>query len=206
MPCTCPVPVRSIQPYTAKQEDHPRSRRSTTVLTIKTLSKTSTSRETPKVAPAAKPSAPRTAKPLISSRSTTQPPKPATPGPSAPGYPQVVTVFHARPNPQTQPVTPQPPRYYPYRTESLPPQTIAGIYVEGTRTTRTTPAGYVGNDRDFVSTTENWYSPTLGLQLRYVSDDPRSGKSTTEVTDLHQTAPDPALFQPPAGYILKDAN
>jgi len=104
-----------------------------------------------------------------------------------------------------QPTPPQPARrYYPYRTESLPPQTIAGLYANGSRSTRTVPASYEGNDRDLVTTTENWDSPELGLMLRSVTDDPRSGKSTTEATDFQRTA-DPALFQPPAGFQLKDA-
>jgi len=120
-----------------------------------------------------------------------------------PNYPKVVTVY--RPRPMQQPTPPQPARrYYPYRTESLPPQTIAGLYANGSRSTRTVPASYEGNDRDLVTTTENWDSPELGLMLRSVTDDPRSGKSTTEATDFQRTA-DPALFQPPAGFQLKDA-
>jgi hypothetical protein len=37
-------------------------------------------------------------------------------------------------------------------------------------------------------------------------DDPRTGRSTTEVTDVQRTAPDPALFQPPAGFTLHENN
>jgi hypothetical protein len=95
-------------------------------------------------------------------------------------------------------------RYYPYRSESLPPQTIDGLYAEGFRTTRTTPAGYDGNDQDIVVTTESWNTPDLGIQLREITDDPRNGKSTTEVSDLQQTAPDPALFKLPEGYEVKE--
>jgi hypothetical protein len=42
--------------------------------------------------------------------------------------------------------------------------------------------------------------------MRSVTDDPRNGKTTTEVTDLQQTAPDPTLFQPPTGYTIRDTN
>ncbi|HEY4379040.1 MAG TPA: hypothetical protein VGN01_01770 [Acidobacteriaceae bacterium] len=119
--------------------------------------------------------------------------------------PQVVTVYRPRPNPQTPPPQ-QPRRYFPYRTESLPPQTIGDLYVEGTRTTRITPAGYEGNDRDIAVTTENWFAPSIGLQMRSLIDDPRTGKVVTETTDFKQADPDPALFQPPAGFTLKDAN
>jgi hypothetical protein len=121
-------------------------------------------------------------------------------------YPQVVTVYHQRPNPQ--PVVAQTPvqRYYPYTSESLPPQTIGGLYVTGIHSTRTIPAGYEGNDHDLVTTTESWYAPSVGVQMRTITDDPRSGKTTIETTDLQQSDPDPTLFQPPAGYTLKDAN
>jgi len=38
-----------------------------------------------------------------------------------------------------------------------------------------------------------------GLLVRDVRDDPRSGKTTKELTNLSQSDPDPATFQPPAG-------
>jgi hypothetical protein len=120
------------------------------------------------------------------------------------GYPEIVTVYHARPNTST--VQPQAAsRYYPWHIESLPPQTIAGVYVEGTRTTRTIPAGYEGNDHDLVSTTEYWNAARLGLALRTSIDDPRTGKTTTDTTELKQADPDPSLFKPPAGYQIREA-
>jgi len=121
-------------------------------------------------------------------------------------YPQVVNVYQSRPNPQPALPTYQAQRYYPYRSESLPPQTISGVYTEGSRYIRTTPIGYVGNDRDLVTTTESWYAPALSLQMRSTIDDPRAGKTTTETTDINQADPDPALFQPPAGFTLKETN
>ena len=129
-------------------------------------------------------------------------------GPST--TPKVVNVHRWQPPPQPPPAStpaPQPNRrYYPYSQQSLPPTTIDDLYVEGYRTSRTTPAGYDGNDHDLVSTTEYWTAPDLGLMMRRITGDPRSGKSTTDITDLKQTAPDPALFKPPAGYEVKKAN
>jgi hypothetical protein len=124
-------------------------------------------------------------------------------------YSTIVNVFRQRPNPQPAATTPPPPppqRYYPSHSESLPPQTIDGVYVEGNRNSRTTPAGYAGNDRDIVTTTESWFAPSLGMQIRLITDDPRTGKSTTETTDIKLSAPDPTLFQPPAGYTLRDTS
>jgi hypothetical protein len=120
---------------------------------------------------------------------------------------KVVTLYRY-PQP-VQPTAPPSPasasaqRYYPFKSESLPPQTIAGIYVTGTRSARTIPAGYEGNDRDMTTTTESWFSPDLGIQMRTVMDDPRNGKTTTEVTGLQQTAPDPSLFEAPQGYTVR---
>jgi hypothetical protein len=125
-----------------------------------------------------------------------------------PNMAKVVNVYHY-PQPVAQPVTSAPPtaqRYYPTTNQSLPPQTILGLYATGNRSTRTIPAGYEGNDRDMTTTSENWFSQTLGIQIRYSTDDPRTSKMTTETTDIQQTAPDPALFQPPEGYQLKETN
>ena len=130
----------------------------------------------------------------------------------APNSAKIVTVYHypqpAQPAaaPAASPTPASARRYFPYKQESLPPQTIAGIYVEGYRYTRTIPAGYEGNDRDMTTVTESWTAPDLGIQMRSVTDDPRTGKSTTEVTDLQQTAPDRALFELPQGYTVRESN
>jgi hypothetical protein len=126
-----------------------------------------------------------------------------------PNMAKVVTVYHySQPVSQPAPTTPQPTqqRYYPTSTESLPPQTIDGLYATGFRNTNTTPAGYVGNDRDLTTTRETWTAQELGITLRSIVDDLRTGKATTETTDIQQTAPDPSLFKTPDGYQVKDTN
>jgi hypothetical protein len=125
-----------------------------------------------------------------------------------PNMAKVVTVYHyPQPVAQPMPAAPQTTRrYYPSRNESLPPQTIEGLYATGYRYTNTTPAGYEGNDRDLTTTRETWTAQDLGIMLRSIVDDPRNGKTTTEVTDIQQTAPDPSLFQAPDGYQVKDTN
>jgi hypothetical protein len=125
-----------------------------------------------------------------------------------PNASKIVTVNHY-PQPTEQPTTTTPlavQRYYPTTNQSLPPQTIEGLYATGYRATRTIPAGYEGNDRDLTTTTENWSSQLLGLQLRSIIDDPRNGKTTTEYTDIQQTAPDPSLFKAPEGYQVREVN
>jgi hypothetical protein len=132
---------------------------------------------------------------------------------STPEPPLPSDTHRAAYNPQSTavppPASPSPSperRYYPTTTQTLPPQTIAGVYVEGTRITRTTPAGYGGNDHDLTVTTETWRSPELGINLRTITDDPRTGRTTLDTTSLERTDPDPSLFLPPPGYTLKDTN
>lgn len=84
--------------------------------------------------------------------------------------------------------------------ESLGTQTMEGVLVEGTRTTRTIPEGQVGNDRPLVTTYENWRAPDLKLTILTKISDPRSGERTIRLTNLDTTEPMPALFEPPADY------
>ena len=90
-------------------------------------------------------------------------------------------------------------------TEDLGTTTIQGVEATGRRTTTTIPAGQVGNDQPIVTTQETWWSKGIGvgLLLRSISDDPRSGTTTREVTNLSLGEPDPVLFQPPEGYEVK---
>jgi hypothetical protein len=37
-----------------------------------------------------------------------------------------------------------------------------------------------------------------------INDDPLRGTTTTELTDIEHTEPDPALFHAPDGYTVKD--
>jgi hypothetical protein len=84
--------------------------------------------------------------------------------------------------------------------EDLGMQTIQGVLATGTRMTHTTPTGADGNDAPLVRVTEVWNARYLGLVVREVTDDPRTGKRTRELVELNQSEPDPATFQPPEGY------
>ncbi len=117
--------------------------------------------------------------------------------------PKFATVYSLRRTSPTPAVAAPARRYYPTTSQSLPPTTIQDLYAEGSRNTRTIPAGYQGNDHDLTTTSEFWNAPALGLELRSIVDDPIAGKTDTETTDIKQAAPDPSLFQPPAGYQIK---
>jgi hypothetical protein len=85
-------------------------------------------------------------------------------------------------------------------TEQLGTRDFHGQTAQGTRTTRTIPAGQEGNDLPLVTVTERWLSRDLGLTLMSVTDDPRRGKTTFEYEELNLGEPDPSLFVAPEGY------
>lgn len=84
--------------------------------------------------------------------------------------------------------------------ESLPPQTVDGVTVAGTRTTTVIPEGAEGNDRPITVVRETWFSPYLGLPLLAKISDPRSGETTSRITNVDTADPSPLLFQPPIDY------
>ena len=88
-------------------------------------------------------------------------------------------------------------------TTSLGTQTINGIEAQGTRYTRTIPAGQIGNSKPITIATERWYSPDLQMVVMSKRTDPMTGNSVTQFTDIQRGEPDPALFQVPAGYSVK---
>jgi hypothetical protein len=83
-------------------------------------------------------------------------------------------------------------------------KTFAGVYAEGTKLTITYPVGYFGNDRPILNVRETWTSPELKIIVYTTDDDPRTGSRTTELTNIDRAEPDPAIFQVPEGYTIKD--
>jgi hypothetical protein len=92
----------------------------------------------------------------------------------------------------------------PSTVEDLQPETILGVYAMGTRRTTIIPARQDGNDRDIHIVEDAWTSPDLKVKMRSVTDDPRIGKTTTEVTELERSAPARELFQIPPDYKVND--
>jgi hypothetical protein len=89
-----------------------------------------------------------------------------------------------------------------YTIEKLPPTTINGVPVLGHRITRVFSSGADDNKHEFTQTTEFWISPDLGVLVREVLDDPRTGKIITELSEVRRDTPDPALFKMPEGYEI----
>jgi hypothetical protein len=89
-------------------------------------------------------------------------------------------------------------------TEDLGSSTINGVLARGTRITIVVPIGALGNDREFRSTYEHWFSSDLNMMIKSISTDPRFGTTTYELTNIKREAPAPALFLPPPSYAVKD--
>jgi hypothetical protein len=83
-------------------------------------------------------------------------------------------------------------------------QTMEGVLAQGTRITRTIPAGSVGNEQPIVITTETWYAPDLKVLVMSKSVDPRIGETNYRLTNIQRSEPSPALFEIPADYTVKE--
>ncbi len=83
--------------------------------------------------------------------------------------------------------------------EPLQPREIVGLHAEGVRTITAIPAGKDGSPAVTV-VDDVWESPLWRMQLLHIHDDPRTGHSEAQVTELVRAEPNEALFHPPNGY------
>jgi hypothetical protein len=88
--------------------------------------------------------------------------------------------------------------------EDLGSQTMEGVIVTGTRTTRVIPAGQIGNDAPISIVTEVWTSSELKTVVYSKRSDPRMGVQKFELTDIVRTEPDASLFVVPADFKVVD--
>jgi hypothetical protein len=93
----------------------------------------------------------------------------------------------------------------PPQTEDLGTQTMEGVMVTGTRTTRTIPAGQIGNEKPITIVTEVWTSPELHTVVMSKRSDPRMGEQTFQLTNIVRSEPDPSLFTVPSDFKVVDA-
>jgi len=89
------------------------------------------------------------------------------------------------------------------KTESLGTQVIGGVTAQGTRITRTVPAGQIGNQAPLVITFERWYSPELQTDVMRKETNPQFGQTTFQLTNIVRAEPDSSLFQVPPNYTIK---
>jgi len=80
-------------------------------------------------------------------------------------------------------------------SQTLGRQTIDGVLSDGTRASRTYPAGR-------VLTVESWYSPELQVAVLTKNSDSANGENTMRLLNLIRSEPDKALFQVPSDYAI----
>lgn len=90
-------------------------------------------------------------------------------------------------------------------TTDLGPSTVNGVSVTGKTTTRTIPAGQIGNAQAITATTTTWYSPTLHVVVSSTRNDPRTGSEVYALTGISTQPPAETLFQVPSNYTIQDA-
>lgn len=86
--------------------------------------------------------------------------------------------------------------------KSLGTKTVNGMQAEGTRVTRTIPAGQIGNAKAIEVVTERWISTDLQMPLTMTHTDPMMGTMTTKLSNVTRAEPDASLFQVPADYKI----
>jgi len=92
------------------------------------------------------------------------------------------------------------------KKDDLGTQTINGISAQGTRYTRTIPAGQIGNDKPITVTNERWYSNDLQIVVKSTRNDPRFGQTTYTLTNIQKQEPAASLFIVPSDYTVKQAS
>lgn len=83
---------------------------------------------------------------------------------------------------------------------NLPPKEIDGLKVTGGRTTRTIPAGKIGNEKPIVISREVWTSPDLKVTVSVQTKDPRSGEQNYQLRNIRRAEPEATLMRVPADY------
>jgi hypothetical protein len=95
-------------------------------------------------------------------------------------------------------------------TKPLPPavslgeRTLEGLKVTGSRREFTIEAGELGNEQPMVVSTEQWFSPDLGVVVASSHHDPMIGDTNYKLVAISRGEPDAALFKVPADYTQQD--
>lgn len=92
----------------------------------------------------------------------------------------------------------------PANTEDLGSETMEGLSVTGVRTTRTIPAGQIGNAESITIVTEVWTSSDLKTVVSSKRTDPLMGDDTFQLSNISRAEPDPSLFVVPTDFKIVD--
>jgi hypothetical protein len=89
------------------------------------------------------------------------------------------------------------------KKEELGTQLISGVSTQGTRLTRTIPAGQIGNEKPILIVHETWFSNDLQMVIMSKRSNPWGGDTTYTLTNIQRTEPAAALFAVPSGFTVK---
>jgi hypothetical protein len=131
------------------------------------------------------------------------PPPPPPPSATSAPVPTSIRILPA-PLPSSAPTATDQTLRPQFSHDALGTQTIEGVLAEGSRTTVTYPVGAVGNDRPITTVSETWMSAELKMVVLLKNSDPRSGESTTRLTNISRAEPDASLFRIPSDYEVID--
>jgi hypothetical protein len=90
-------------------------------------------------------------------------------------------------------------------SEDLGQQMMEGVLATGKRTKTVIPVGAIGNDQPIEIVTEEWMSPELGVLVMTKHNDPRSGVTSYNLTNIIRAEQPHSLFEIPADYELKNS-
>jgi len=89
------------------------------------------------------------------------------------------------------------------KKEDLGTQTIAGVSAQGTRLTRTIPAGQIGNEKPILIVRETWYSNDLQMVVMSKRSNPWGGQTTYTLTNIQRTEPASTIFSVPSDFTVQ---
>lgn len=89
------------------------------------------------------------------------------------------------------------------KKEDLGTQVIGGVSTQGTRLTRTIPAGQMGNEKPILVVHETWFSNDLQMVVMSKRSNPMGGTITYTLTNIQRTEPAAALFTVPSDFTVK---
>lgn len=87
-------------------------------------------------------------------------------------------------------------------SQNVAPVTVGSVVAPCTQITHTIPANTIGNAAPIVDTITRCVSTDMQTLVSETRNDPRSGTSTYQLTNITPGAPDPALFTVPSGYTV----
>ena len=89
------------------------------------------------------------------------------------------------------------------KKEDLGTQVIGGVSAQGTRVTRTIPAGQMGNEKPILIVHETWFSNDLQMVVMSKRTNPMGGTTTYTLTNIQRTEPAAALFAVPSDFTVQ---